>query len=165
MGHGQVGNNDEVVILNTRSSVSSIQVVQRLGRCIQHRDIHPSPIRDWMIAVARGRGWPAPSGTAVTPVLARLDVGRWIGDCPLGCRGADAVSQSDRIFMCLSCGADYIWYPVVFPDNIQEIEEEVTGRKSIMGWSWNPGETIEELRAESLALKEQVPDAPVLTRL
>ena len=64
-------------------------------------------------------------------VVARVDWGRWLADCPY-CGGAELVSRKTGIFYCLSCGmADQGGRPMraVFPDDLEEIEAELTTRE------------------------------------
>jgi hypothetical protein len=124
-----------------------IMTAVRLHKIIEHSDYHHDTIRHFLIYHARALGLPIPAETG-REVLARIEMGRWIVDCP--CRGAEAVDSSDPIFMCLSCG-DGI-HTVIFPDNRGEIEEELLKRENVKGWSWYPQETIEELRAETQRL-------------
>lgn len=63
-------------------------------------------------------------------VVARVDWGRWLADCPL-CGGAELVSRKAGVFYCLSCGmADQDGKPmrVLFPDDAEEIEAELNTR-------------------------------------
>lgn len=68
----------------------------------------------------------APTGEAVK---ARIWQGQWIGDCE--CGGAEFVEPSEPIFYCFSCANrsnDHHVRPVLFPDNVQEIEAAVLER-------------------------------------
>lgn len=50
------------------------------------------------------------------PVLARIELGRWIADCE--CGGAEFVDPDEPIFFCFSCGNranDNVPRPVTFP--------------------------------------------------
>lgn len=104
-------------------------------------------------------------------VFARVDFGRWISDCE--CGGASYVDPADNFFYCTACkniSHDGKLRPVIFPDNIQEIEQELLKRnvefsKGITGSqgminpatkfkisrSWKSGETVEVLRAQRIA--------------
>ncbi len=62
-------------------------------------------------------------------VMARIDWGRWIADCPC-CAGAEFVSRKDRRFFCLNCGMvgnDGHPMQVVFPPDAKTIEAELDG--------------------------------------
>lgn len=132
-----------------RVTIPSMQRAQQLGHPVTLDDMHPAGAHDFFRRVAAHRGWPEPTGTSLTPVLARLDAGRWLADCPLGCNGAEWVSQADPVFLCLSCGSGGQWWPVEFPAEKTGIDNEVTKRAAINAWGWNPGETLADLRAET----------------
>jgi len=134
---------------NSPPPVQSIQKAQRLGRPVTHDDINPGTARQFFAQVAtRSRGWEVPTETSPTPVMARLDAGRWLADCPI-CDGAELVSVSDPVFFCLSCSSGGMWWPVEWPVDRAEIEAEVIKRSDLMGWAWNPGETLADLEAET----------------
>lgn len=64
--------------------------------------------------------------TTKQPIQARIDFGRWIGDCE--CGGAEYVDPEQPFFFCLSCGNsefDGQARQVIFPENRQEIEQVV----------------------------------------
>lgn len=99
-------------------------------------------------------------------VNARIDYGRWIGDCPCGAAGY--VEPTDPIFFCALCGnhfANRKAVMVIFPENRSEIENILNEREIIPGAgagtqsmlnsraryggatrSWNPGESVDDLR-------------------
>jgi hypothetical protein len=106
------------------------------------------------------------------PVRARIDFGRWIADCE--CGGAEYVDPEELIFYCFSCGNRRNGghaRPVSFPPNRDEIEtivlerpvDDARGRNKVerallakplapgLSRSWNPGETLGELRAQNKA--------------
>jgi hypothetical protein len=66
------------------------------------------------------------------------------------------VSAADPVFLCVSCGSGDKWWPVSFPTNRKAIETELVKRVDVHGWSWTPGETLAELRAETSRLNEVV---------
>jgi hypothetical protein len=107
------------------------------------------------------------------PVVAFISFGFWIAECE--CRGAEYVAPGQP-FYCMSCGnyaAGGKPRPVIFPENMQAIEAEIlrrpvtqgTGRNQFeraqrsravvsteRGWlsrTWQPGETIEDLKAQN----------------
>jgi len=109
--------------------------------------------------------------TPKDPVTARIDFGRWVADCH--CGGAEYVDFSDPIFFCFSCGNkahNGSARRVIFPDatDIADIENALLERPVIeraglsdsarslhsvpalagLSRSWNPGETIEDLKAQ-----------------
>lgn len=163
MGHEQMGHHDAVGLLMATprrpAALPSIQLAVNLGRPIQLEDFHkqgdgsPLSASQFMRGVfIRTHHRPIPLLTSTTPVQARLDAGRWIADCPIGCGGAEMVSQADPVFLCLSCGSGDMWWPVSFPGHLRAIEAEVAKRGDPHGWAWNPGETVAQLRAETRRL-------------
>ena len=109
------------------------------------------------------------------PILARVDFGRWIADCP-ECGGAEYVDPQEAIFYCFNCGNrpnSGHARPVVFPpeDERQEIErlllargvDDRRGRNRIeralmarpapLPRSWSPGERAEDLRRQNEAVR------------
>ena len=84
-------------------------------------------------------------------VLARVDLGRWIGDCP-ACRSARLLSPL-RGFWCAGCGLrefDGLELPVDWPaaDDLAAIETLLAVRPIENRW-WKPGEEIDQLRQEN----------------
>lgn len=160
MGDQQVGSFDPVGVL-MRAAMPSIQMAYRLGRPIEHGDYHlqpggsPIPAREFLSGVFR-RMHPGRliSEVSDVPIAARIDAGRWLADCPVGCGGAEMVSAADPVFLCISCGSDDKWWPVVFPGNRTVIEAEIIKRSDVNGWAWTPGETLAQLRAETTRLNE-----------
>lgn len=137
-----------------RYSLPRMQRSQEIGRPIYHEDFHPIGVRQFAINVAtRARGWAAPTETSETPLEARLDAGAWLVDCPLMCGGAELVTPQEPIFLCLSCGSGGIWWPVVFPLNLDAINTEVRKRDNVHGWAWYPGQSLTHLREETKAQK------------
>lgn len=115
------------------------------------------------------------------PVFARIDFGRWIADCP-DCMGAEDVDPSEPIFYCFSCGNftnDGHPRSVIFPPEPERkaIEKEILKRpvkirgganelerlvnavptqrseEGLLSRSWNPGETLDEIKRQNLPLK------------
>ena len=82
------------------------------------------------------RGFRVRLGTAT--VVARIDAGRWVADCPL-CNGAEIVSKSTPIFFCMSCGMASDGGKVrlvTFPADITATEAAVADlRVSERNWS------------------------------
>lgn len=125
--------------------------------------------RDWLIrnSLRVGKPWNGKTTTA-DPVKARIDYGRWIGDCE--CGGAEYVDPDEPIFYCQTCGnAAHNGFAreVVFPDARDSIEKAVLERKVLhskpvelglpdlrvqlvdgIPQSWNPGETVKDLREQ-----------------
>lgn len=75
-------------------------------------------------------------------VVARVDWGRWLADCPF-CGGAELVSRTAGVFYCLSCGmAKQGGRPMraVFPDGLEEIEAELNTREEkFQNWTMERG--------------------------
>lgn len=136
---------------------------------------------DWFVGVStETRGLfdtPFTGRTGGEPVLARVDVGRWIADCP--CGGASYVDKDEPIFYCLGCG-NYTnggdARPVTFPGDAEVIEEELLkrpvddsrGRNEVeralnaipliygLLRSWSPGETVDDLKKTRQRMEVQV---------
>jgi hypothetical protein len=160
LGDQQMGDQYEVGLL-MRAAMPSVQMSFRLGRPIEHGDYHLQPDGSPMSATAflmgvfrRMHPGRVVDDVSTVPVAARIDAGRWLADCPAGCGGAEMVSAADPVFLCVSCGSDDKWWPVTFPNNRAAIEAEVIKRADVHGWAWTPGETLSQLRAETLRLSE-----------
>lgn len=112
---------------------------------------------------------PPTKQTAGAPVIARVNLGRWIADC--ACGGAELVDHADPVFMCFSCGNATTggqYRPVRFPSDIRQIEAELLKRKhnnvgsfaqpvgSELPREWVPGETIKDLQAQRLSAQKVV---------
>ncbi len=118
------------------------------------------------ICLRRGLGVPQrPSEATISgTVLARVDWGRWLADCPnaLCANGAEMVSVQTPVFICASCGSPESggkWYAVKFPCNKAAIERELLLRPAValigdvrVGRGWAPGQSLAALRAEREAL-------------
>jgi hypothetical protein len=109
-------------------------------------------------------------------VNARVDFGRWMTSCP-DCNGCEYVDPDDPFLFCLSCGnvmLEGFARKVIFPKNMAEIEKELLKRpvddrigsnvcdramksKPVyrgLSRSWNPGETITDLKRQLAFSKE-----------
>lgn len=85
-------------------------------------------------------------------VLARVDHGRWVVDCP-SCSSAQYGCKTDHRFMCVECHnvtANGLWRPVIWPKNHEQIEKALAHRATA-NHHWRPGETIAQLEAENAA--------------
>jgi ribosomal protein L37AE/L43A len=100
---------------------------------------------------------PSSVATDAAPALARVNPydghARWIADCP-DCPGEQATYAwiETPLFLCWRCGNRGIggmWRPVLVPGNRQEIERLLLKRPDPMQRAWEPGETIEELKADN----------------
>jgi hypothetical protein len=75
---------------------------------------------------------PEPEDAADPDVVARVDHGRWIGDCNLWdaargwtCLNAQAIDPDDERFFCIACHnaeVDGRWRPVVWPADVAAVE-------------------------------------------
>jgi hypothetical protein len=84
-------------------------------------------------------------------VYARVDLGRWIVDCPW-CKSAQHASREDHRFFCVECGnaaVDGHWVPVSWPNEWAAIEEILSARPDKGNQWWSPGETIASLQYEN----------------
>jgi hypothetical protein len=80
-------------------------------------------------------------------VLARVDNGRWIGDCNLWdaphgwtCLNAQALDPDDQRFFCVACANDAVggrWRPVTWPANIAAVEATLEGLP-VPEQNWTP---------------------------
>jgi hypothetical protein len=129
--------------------------------------------RDMLMAMAheRGKPWNGKINEDPTKAIhARIDFGRWIGDCP--CGAACYVSYNDPIFYCAVCGNAFAAgnaVRVIIPESEERerIEAALEERELAGGFgagtqfmlttrpkfglasrSWNPGESAETLRAQ-----------------
>ena len=90
-------------------------------------------------------------------VLAEINHGRWIANCPNpDCGGALVVTAADPIFLCTECGNetnDGKPFNVVLPPNRAAIEAELMKRPLLArkpkARNWKPGETVADLRREN----------------
>lgn len=90
-------------------------------------------------------------------VLARINEGRWIAECPAGCGGALIVTQNPALFICPDCGSPENgnnWYAVSFPAEKTAIERVLLARPArrpdqAHTRNWVPGETAADLKREN----------------
>ena len=87
-----------------------------------------------------------------SPRPPRVDLCRWIGDCP-ACASAVVADDEDLVFICPTCGSDGKWSLVIMPEKKNEIEELLLlrpgFREANLNRFWSPGESIEKLAAEN----------------
>lgn len=109
------------------------------------------------------------------PVEAVVNYGRWVARCE--CGGVEYVSKREKVFYCFSCcnlenGGD--GRPVVFPENVEEIEalllaRPVDARVGInaldralrskpvaagLSRSWEAGESADDLREQNRMIRK-----------
>jgi hypothetical protein len=85
-------------------------------------------------------------------VVARVNEGRWIADCPF-CAGAQFTSPDDRRFLCADCGNEAIdgkWMRVVWPAAPEVIEDVLIVRPT-ENRHWFPYESVADLARENAA--------------
>jgi len=105
--------------------------------------------------VESARDWsgPPPSGLEETvPVLAYVNHGRWVGDCPApGCNAAQMLHESG-IYFCTECGNaafSHKWLRVAWPSDAKEIALLLCNRQA-QNQNWMPGEPLTELVKENM---------------
>ncbi len=137
-------------------------------RILHHEDRREVAITGYlaeaMFRNGRGVPPPAPATTAGLPtVVARIDDGRWLVDCPSDyCNGAVVVSATVPLYICPDCGSpDTGWCAVVYPDEKADIEALLLARPQNMGRVgplrggprfWFPHETLDDLARENREL-------------
>ena len=132
-----------------------------LSKICQHEDWQREPFRRFLGHHLLRNGLPL-DGLQQTPqgtVLAEVNHGRWIANCPNpGCGGALVVTEADPIFLCTDCASEDNGgrpYRVVFPSARAkaDIERELLKRPLQAGRArsrnWLPGETVTDLKAEA----------------
>lgn len=114
-----------------------------------------------------------PGDYADNDIEMRIDFGRMIGQCE--CGGVSYVQPDDPYFYCSVCrneSSGGLLRKVVFPENLQEICDELLKREvqiiaalpptqaardaKGLPRSWNPGQTIQELEAERLTYTKEL---------
>lgn len=106
----------------------------------------PAALLAFQAAVLAARRGPAPAESAL-PLVARVDFGRWLGDCP--CGDAPVIDPDWSLACCLSCGA--IYRTIVLPKGAADIETALLARPYPLNRFWFPSETVADLQAENAA--------------
>ena len=96
-------------------------------------------------------------GNVQGQVLARVNHGRWIADCPAQCGGALVVTENPALFICVECGSPENggnWYAVVFPADKLAIENVLLKRPASRpdhapSRNWEVGESLAQLKQEN----------------
>jgi hypothetical protein len=81
--------------------------------------------------------------TVDVPVYARVSDNRWIADCE--CGGAEAVDEEDPRFFCLSCLNNAVGNnsrTVIFPDDMEEIDEVLVAREDPLTRGFTSAEAV-----------------------
>jgi hypothetical protein len=115
---------------------TEMQTVQRVCAFIRAQAGKPPPPFDF-----RPRG----------EVIAYVNHGRWVADCPF-CASAMLCVPHDPYFWCVECG-NYnnqdAPMAVVFPANWPDIEQTLEMRRDARNQNWKPPETVDELVQEN----------------
>lgn len=97
------------------------------------------------------------------PVLARIDLGRWLVDCD-ACRAAVVIDTDDLVFICPACGSSGKWQEITMPtpDDKAKIEEILLLRPGFRDANknrfWFPNETIDDLLNQNREHGAPVPE-------
>lgn len=91
-----------------------------------------------------------PLSPSSNPIAARVDHGRWLVDCPCG-NGAPVTPWQEAApeAVCLSCGTVFVM--VIFPANVDAIEQTLVQRRFRTNQNWRPSETLAQLLSENAA--------------
>lgn len=95
---------------------------------------------------------PSDSEQSKTRLLAYVNHGRWVVDCP--CGSAQLASRSDRRFWCVECHnawASGKWVGVDWPQDEADVEALLLERPEEKTRNWQPTEDTMALVAENVA--------------
>jgi hypothetical protein len=109
------------------------------------------------LASKKSMHMPAQDGVMNGEVVAYINHGRWIAECP-DCNGAQVASEELR-FWCVSCGNAsvlFAWKEVVMPKSKKSIEGVLLDRPTArpdkaVTRNWKPGESVKDLKKENAA--------------
>jgi hypothetical protein len=87
-------------------------------------------------------------------VVARLNEGRWLGDCV--CRAGVAIHPEWARTGCMECGRVLV---VTAPENYRDLEDALLERTNDRERHWTPGKTVEDLREETRLLANSAHDS------
>lgn len=138
-----------------------VYALRHPGKIAFHEDVQDMPKREFARAVLARFGLPRPVEEVAGAVEAFVNDGRWLVRCP-SCPTYEYASVKDPVFMCCGCG-NYAnggrYYAVVFPAEREEVERLLLRRSpgpargtSSSDRNFAPGETLEDLRAQNVAL-------------
>jgi hypothetical protein len=99
-----------------------------------------------MLAQMRSRGIAVTEHVDVSPLVARIEHGRWIGDC--SCGSGVNVHPDWPEARCMGCGA--VYPNVVLPAQRDAVEQALVARPQMAARNWHPHETLDQLHAENL---------------
>lgn len=111
-------------------------------------------VRNWCATLMVASGQPAPliSQLTVGRVFATVNHSRWIAKCSYCAGGAMLASKRERIFWCPNCEMQANGgYPmqVIFPKDMEMIEQVLTARPDPATRNWLLHETIADLVREN----------------
>lgn len=128
------------------------------NKILTHEDLFRLPYGEFVRYSASRKSMQAPAQDGVTDgeVVAYVNHGRWIAECP-DCAGAQIVSEKERRFWCLNCGnatVNFAWRHVRMPQKRTAIETKLVLRPAARSdravtRNWLPGETVEDLQREN----------------
>ena len=134
-----------------------IEGIIRGDKIVAHEDWQGMP---WLAFVAHcyrqfGHSGMLPPLTDVHgTMVASVNHGRWLVECPSGDGCAMVVSPSQPYFMCVVCGNEANggrWYNVQFPGAPEKRAiEGALLKRPIRNRNWEPGETAQALEAENI---------------
>lgn len=103
---------------------------------------------DWRQLQRRLSGPGTSPHTIDTPVVAYVNHGRWLADCP-ACGNGMAASREWNLALCI-CGCGAIYAAVVFPPDADAIEHELVDLP-VVEQNWQPTPPPSEADAEVVA--------------
>ena len=112
--------------------------------------------RIWFVNAARGMGFRVKDELSDNHIVARVNHGRWIADCPY-CGGAELADATEPDFGWLRRGnpggnkeniGDGLVMPIDFPAQIRGIEKALSARPEL-NRNWEPHETVGDLHKEN----------------
>lgn len=122
---------------------------------VHHEHQSPKPfvvaLREAIAGEGRNPTLPAPENVS-GELAAYVNHGRWIVECPDGCRWAVVASAQAPFFFCGRCanakngGA---WLRVVYPQDKATIEYQLLKRPREENRNWKPGERVSDLIREN----------------
>lgn len=124
---------------------------------VRHEDWQQKP---YMAFLAEVVGSALPKETEVEgELLAYVNHGRWIAECPDGCGFAVVTSRDKPVFFCRKCRNATVggkFRRVVYPPDIDKIEYHLLKRPArhpleAPTRNWKPGEAIADLIRENAA--------------
>lgn len=114
-----------------------------------------SPRLHWQSPQPIEAAMSAPMAPSTEALKVFVNEGRWVVSCP-DCSGAQLACRTDQRFMCCECANVAIggeWRPVVWPDDAVGIERALGKRTLLRNCNWLPGETAQDLLAETAAME------------